>query len=102
MGIDDAGGAPGVAVVEFDEVVVSEMIAGPEHREAPVELLHDGIAADRVHDAVQGAETAAAGKAPADSLDVARIDGEAVAGDQFANGNARFEACETLFQGAAG
>src|ERR1700704_2987297 len=96
MRVDEPGGAPGIALVEFHDVVVSEMIAGPEHCEAPVKLRDDGVTTGGVHDTIQRAERDIASKTLADALNVAPIDGEAIASHQFANFGARFEAGNTL------
>jgi len=99
MRVDDAGRARSVAVVEFDDMIVREMVARPEYGETSVKLRNHRIAAGCIHNAVQRAERAAAGEALTDPLDIARIDGEAIPGNQFANLNSCFEPCNSLCEG---
>ena len=99
MRVDDAGRVRSVAVVEFDDMIVREMVARSEYGEASVKLRNHRVAAGRIHDAVQRAERAAAGEALTDPLDIARIDGEAIPSNQFANLNSCFKPCNSLCEG---
>ena len=99
MGVDQALRGGGIRVIEGDDMVVGEVIAGSEHGEPAMELLDDGGPAGRIHLAVGGAHRAAAGEAFPDAVDIPLVDGEAIACHELANFGARLQPLDPAGQG---